>query len=94
MTTGYRIRPSTAQRGYGAAHRAMRRRLLARWRPGDPCARCGWPMYGPASMIDLGHTDDRAGWTGLEHARCNRGAPRRGKRFPWEAERRRMPRRW
>jgi hypothetical protein len=84
-------RPTTAQRGYGYRHEQVRRALLARWQPGDPCARCGQPMwyrwmldrYGRrVSAIDLGHNDDRTGWTGLEHRRCNRGAPRRGKRFP------------
>ncbi len=86
---------STEQRGYGTAHRAERKRRLDRWRPGDPCARCGLPMYGPASMIDLGHTPDRTAYTGLEHRSCNRGeGARRGNRMrgatmaqPWRAAR-------
>ncbi len=72
-------RGSTAQRGYGTAHQAERKRRLARWKPGDPCARCGLPMYGPAERIDLGHTPDRTAYTGLEHRSCNRGeGARRG----------------
>jgi hypothetical protein len=72
---------STTQRGYGWPHRKLREALLARWRPGDPCARCGQPMLyrwiiGPdgkqVSAIDLGHTEDRTGYTGLEHRACNR----------------------
>jgi hypothetical protein len=71
----------TAERGYGTQHQRMRRYLLARWRPGDPCARCGQPMLHRwlidasgrrVSAIDLGHTDDRRGYTGLEHRACNR----------------------
>lgn len=63
-----------ASRGYGAAHRAERRR----WKPvvdagRAVCARCGQPI--PAgSTWDLGHSDDRATWTGPEHATCNRRA--------------------
>jgi hypothetical protein len=71
----------TAERGYGTQHQRLRRQLLARWRPGDPCARCGQPMLHRwlvqpggrrVSAIDLGHTDDRTGYTGLEHRACNR----------------------
>lgn len=71
----------TTARGYGSQHQALRRQLLARWRPGDPCARCGQPMMyrwlctsdgRRVSAIDLGHTDDRRGYTGLEHRACNR----------------------
>lgn len=63
---------TTTERGYNGSHRALRKRLIAQWRPGDPCARCGLPMYGPAAMIDLGHTEDRTGYVGLEHRACNR----------------------
>ena len=72
---------TTAQRGYGTAHQQTRARLLKAWRPGDPCARCGQPMLyrwlltpdgKKVSALDLGHTDDRAGYTGLEHRACNR----------------------
>jgi hypothetical protein len=72
---------STTSRGYGSQHQSMRNRLLAAWKPGQPCARCGQPMLcrwlitpsgKRVSAIDLGHTDDRRGYTGLEHRSCNR----------------------
>jgi hypothetical protein len=80
---------TTAQRGYGHDHAKLRAALLARWRPGDPCARCGQPMWHrwlqvngkQVSAIDLGHTADRTAYTGLEHRACNRGdGARRGNR--------------
>lgn len=64
---------SSAERGYGTAHQRLRRQLMAKWRPGDPCARCGRPMW-DKKAIDLGHTDDRTGYRGLEHSFCNRKA--------------------
>lgn len=33
------------QRGYNAAHRRRARQLKANMHDGDPCARCGGPMY-------------------------------------------------
>lgn len=65
-------RTNTSRRGYGSAHQKKRDELLAKWRPGDPCARCGKPMW-DKHTIDLGHTDDRTGYRGLEHRTCNRG---------------------
>jgi hypothetical protein len=70
---------STTQRGYGWSHVQERNRRLAAWRPGDPCARCGQPMWHKQrwsngrliAAIHLGHTADRTGYTGLEHDRCN-----------------------
>jgi hypothetical protein len=62
---------SASARGYDHQHRKLRAALIAQWVPGDPCARCGQPMWGPPSKIHLGHTDDRTAWTGLEHERCN-----------------------
>lgn len=69
-----RVSGSAAQRGYGPAHQAERARRLRLWKPGDPCARCGQPMYGPVSRIDLGHdhANVNGGYLGLEHAACNR----------------------
>lgn len=84
---------STTARGYGHHHQQLRKRLLAAWHPGQPCARCGKPLTDPAA-IDLGHTEDRAAYTGLEHRSCNRGAgaektntQRRRPRRPWPLSR-------
>lgn len=68
------MRPgSTAARGYGAAHRALRAILIAQYRPGiTRCWRCQEPMTGPSRRIHLGHADDdRSRWMGLECADCN-----------------------
>jgi hypothetical protein len=59
---------------YDGEHQAVRRALLAVHEPTDPCARCGRPLGPDPSRIDLGHRDDGPGWSGLEHARCNRQA--------------------
>ena len=69
----------TRDRGYNASHRAER----ARWAPivatgSVMCARQGPKCVGkpiaPDQDWDLGHTDDRTGWTGPECVPCNRGA--------------------
>lgn len=67
-------RATPASRGYGAAHKAERRR----WKPivdagRAVCVRCSQPIAA-GSPWDLGHSDDRASWTGPEHASCNRAA--------------------
>jgi len=66
------VRGSTSRRGYGTKHQ----RIRASWSPKVAaglvnCARCGQPIE-PGRPWDLGHTDDRAGWTGPEHRVCNR----------------------
>jgi hypothetical protein len=57
---------------YAGPHQAIRRVLLPD-AYGKPCPRCGLPML-PGQDLDLGHTDDRAAYSGMEHARCNRQA--------------------
>lgn len=57
---------------YAGPHQAIRRALLPD-AYGRPCPRCGLPML-PGQDLDLGHTDDRAAYQGIEHARCNRQA--------------------
>ena len=73
-----RYRGKTAERGLGAAHQADRKRLLAQHRDGDPCWRCGQPMY-KTQELDRDHVVDRAlggtdGPAVLAHASCNRSA--------------------
>jgi hypothetical protein len=69
---------------WGSEHQKLRAKLIARWRPGDPCSRCGQPMMelyhvNPATQkrvaaIQLGHRDGGRGWAGLEHRACNESA--------------------
>jgi hypothetical protein len=73
-----RYRGTTDQRGLGADHQADRKRLLALHRDGDPCWRCGQPMY-KTQALDRDHMVDRAlggtmGPAVLAHASCNRSA--------------------
>ena len=71
-----RARGSSSARGYGRAHQAVREAVREDVEAGTTdCARCGLRIL-PGEAWDLGHTDDRTGWTGPEHARCNRAAPR------------------
>lgn len=62
---------SSDQRGYGYRHRMIRLNALTLMVDGDPCARCGEPMH-KSDRLDLDHTDDRGGYLGLSHYRCNR----------------------
>ena len=61
---------STTARGYGYAHQRLRAALLPQ-AYGKPCPRCGETME-RGQDLDLGHTDDRTGYQGMEHASCNR----------------------
>lgn len=86
---------STTERGYGAEHQALRRS----WKPAVATGRvrchakvCLMPtrLIDPAEPWDLGHTEDRADWTGPEHRTCNRTEPQfRDKSTPIKT-----PRRW
>jgi len=74
-------RGSTTARGYGGAHRALRKRLAPLVASGQMrCARCGGLIL-PGTPWDLGHTGDRTGYHGAEHAACNRRASRMGGRI-------------
>ena len=60
-----------ASRGYGAVHKATRERYAALVASGlAVCARCGLSIA-PAAAWDLGHTEDRSGYSGPEHRKCN-----------------------
>lgn len=79
-------RPSTTERGYGAAHQRARRRAARLVAAGNAyCWRClaagrsreqAW--IAPDAPWDLGHDDrDRSITRGPEHQRCNRGTSSR-----------------
>jgi predicted TIM-barrel enzyme len=70
---------STNARGYGAVHQAVREQFKALVASGlAVCARCGGP-FSPGAQFDLDHADDRGGYLGVSHSRCNRAAgARRG----------------
>jgi hypothetical protein len=63
----------TADRGYGAAHRAERERWAPKVARGEVCcARCGRPIQA-GEPWDLDHDDrDRSQYLGPSHAACNR----------------------
>jgi hypothetical protein len=63
-------RGTTAERGYGSVHQAMRRHYAPTVRAGKAtCWRCGKPIR-PGQQWDVGHDDhDRTITRGPEHAR-------------------------
>jgi len=62
---------STTRRGYGWSHQKLRRRWAPQVAQGVvPCAKCGRLIH-PGEEWHLGHTEDRASYTGPEHAVCN-----------------------
>jgi hypothetical protein len=67
-----RQRGSRQQRGYDAQHDALRAQLVAALDPWAPCPRCGHALGPDAALLDLMHNDQRTGWLGLGHRRCNR----------------------
>lgn len=69
---------SAASRGYGHAHRRQRAHLLSRFQDGDPCCRCGQPMY-RGQALEADHHGVAKAMGGLlpdalAHASCNRRA--------------------
>lgn len=68
-----KARGSRQDRGYDAEHDRLRAEWARRGVVGRTCPRCGLPILA-GQRWDLGHTDDRKGWTGPEHALCNRSA--------------------
>ena|SRR5712691_204049 len=94
-------RRSTAERGYGPAHQAERKRRLAAYAPGDICAHGGeplpWPRAVAARFLDLPHAPGGNGYLpGLACRRHNRGEGatrgnqlRKAARYPpaWRASR-------
>ena len=65
-------RGTAHQRGYGTTHRTLRNQWQRTINQGNTyCARCGLLIL-PTEPWDLGHTTDRASYTGPEHAHCNR----------------------
>jgi hypothetical protein len=82
-------------RGYGAAHRTLRANVARLVESGQAdCARCRQPIW-PGEPWDLGHTDDRTGYTGPEHRRCNRLAgAKKGAAVTNQTRRRGWSREW
>lgn len=76
-----RSRLSSTQRGYGPAHRKARAKWKARIAQdgGTQCCICGY-WVDPDEQWHLDHTEDRTGYRGVAHARCNiRDGAKRGR---------------
>lgn len=88
-------RPTEAARGYGPRHLALRKQWEHRLNSGEIhlCAKCDEPIN-PFGEWDLGHTDDRTGWTGPEHVYCNRAAGARNATRVRENRKRTIKRTW
>jgi hypothetical protein len=89
-----RVRRSSRDTGRtstsGTAHKQLRAQYAAllKQRGSLPCCRCGQPIV-HGEPWDLDHDDDRQGWRGPAHRRCNRragqlasAALRRGRPLP------------
>lgn len=69
-----RWRGTTAERGYGNDHQRERERRLAAYRPGDPCAMGGEPLWQPPKELDVPHDHANGGYLpGLACRPHNRG---------------------
>lgn len=81
MAARKRWRGTTKERGLGGTWQRKRKTALALLRDGDPCWRCGHPMY-KWQCLDLDHVTPRSqggadGPAVLAHASCNRRAGQR-----------------
>lgn len=73
---------------YGNTHKRLRERWAKQVERGQVCcARCG-RLIVPGTPWDLDHTQDRGGYLGPSHARCNRATATRRRR------RRQLPAWW
>jgi hypothetical protein len=75
-------RINTTAAGYGWSHQQARRQVAPAVLAGlAVCARCGLPIA-PWEAWHLDHADDRRGYVGVSHARCNTSAgARKGNRM-------------
>lgn len=87
------MKGNTTDRGYGSRHQKLREQ----WEPYVEAGTvnchaivCLMPdrWIRPGSEWHLGHTRDRTGWTGPEHAKCNlsEGGKRGGKKRTFTVE--------
>lgn len=83
-----RARGTRQERGYGREHDDLRRAWLLRGVVGQTCPTC-LQLILPGQAWDLGHTADRLGYIGPQHAGpCNRAE---GGRAAHDPSRRRTP---
>ena len=67
-----RPKASASARGYNYRHRKLREQLLPS-ASGTACVRCGEPML-PGQALEFDHNDERTGYLGFSHKRCNQRA--------------------
>lgn len=80
-----KCRPSTGgihaanstDRGYGSAHKRARLEWQAKVEAGVDCCLCGQPIN-PSESWHLDHTEDRTGYRGAAHPKCNLRDGQRG----------------
>jgi hypothetical protein len=72
---------TTVERGYGYQHRKLRDQWTSWVEAGYVhCARCG-DLIDPNASWDLGHNEDRIGYSGPEHSECNRSTTKAGQPY-------------
>jgi hypothetical protein len=86
-------RAPKGERGYGYQHQKLKKQLLPA-AYGKPCARCGLPML-KGQKLHLDHNDDRTGYLGFSHERCNlRAAARKARAIQLYGKRAKAAHRW